>query len=88
VLHYPEFLSRQSPAQALDFYDAHVVPGTAATAGLPLCRDPDDQMFILLAAGAGAEALVSDDRQLLRMRRRLPFKIETPLVFQRRFCEL
>lgn len=87
VLHYPGFISRQSPTPALDFYDAHVVLGNATTGGLPLCRDPNDQMFILLAAGASAEVLVSDDRQLLRMRRRLPFKIETPLVFQRRFSK-
>jgi putative PIN family toxin of toxin-antitoxin system len=88
VLHYPEFIARQSPARILEFYDAHIVPGEATTAALPLCRDPDDQMFIRLAAGAAAEVLVSDDRQLLRMRRRVIFEIETPLVFQRRFSAI
>ena len=37
---------------------------------MPRCSDPDDQKFIELAAAAGAAALVSKDRALLRLRRR------------------
>jgi predicted nucleic acid-binding protein len=37
---------------------------------MPRCSDPDDQKFIELAAAAGADALVSKDRALLRLRRR------------------
>jgi uncharacterized protein len=37
---------------------------------LPQCRDPDDQKFLQLAADAGAWALVSKDRDLLKLARR------------------
>jgi predicted nucleic acid-binding protein len=37
---------------------------------MPRCSDPDDQKFIELAAAAGADALVSKDRALLKLRRR------------------
>jgi putative PIN family toxin of toxin-antitoxin system len=37
--------------------------------GLPVCRDPDDQKFVTLAAGARADCLVTRDRELLRLRR-------------------
>src|SRR5262245_9297562 len=41
-----------------------------AVNGLPLCRDPDDQKFVTLAAGARADCLVTRDRELERLRRR------------------
>lgn len=50
----------------------------AVVKGLPQCRDPDDQKFIELAAATGADALVTKDRELLRMNRRLPFRVVTP----------
>lgn len=37
---------------------------------LPQCRDPDDQKFLTLAAGARADCLVTRDRELLRLARR------------------
>lgn len=37
---------------------------------LPRCRDPDDQKFLELARDAGAVALVTRDRELLRLARR------------------
>jgi uncharacterized protein len=43
--------------------------GTGAVYRLPLCRDPDDQKFLTLAAGARADCLVSRDRELLRLNR-------------------
>ena len=49
-----------------------------AVKGLPQCRDPDDQKFIELAAATNADALVTKDRELLRMKRRLPFRVVTP----------
>lgn len=87
VLHYPGFLAKRPPEQALALYDERVVQAEALDGGLPLCRDPDDQKFLLLAAGAGASVLVSDDKQLLRMRKKLAFQVETPLRFQRRLAE-
>lgn len=38
-------------------------------ARLPRCRDPDDQKFLALAAASGADALVSKDRAVLKLRR-------------------
>jgi len=49
-----------------------------ALKGLPQCRDPDDQKFIELAVATKADALVTKDRELLRMKRRLPFAVITP----------
>lgn len=48
---------------------------------MPRCSDPDDQMFIELAATARAQGLVSKDRALLRLRRRCAsrFRIMTPV---------
>lgn len=39
--------------------------------GFPHCRDPDDDPFLALAYHAQADALVSKDRQVLSLRRRL-----------------
>lgn len=54
----------------------------APPAPLPPCRDPDDQKFLELAAAAAAHALLTRDKELLRLRRRrsppLPFRILTP----------
>jgi putative PIN family toxin of toxin-antitoxin system len=54
---------------------------TVAVKGLPQCRDPDDQKFIELAAAMNADALVTKDRELLRMKRRLPFRVIQPREF-------
>jgi putative PIN family toxin of toxin-antitoxin system len=50
---------------------------------LPLCRDPDDQKFLTLAARARADCLVSRDRELLRLNRRCAprFQIAPPRAF-------
>ena len=45
---------------------------------LPQCRDQDDQKFIELAYAAKAHALLTKDRALLRMRKRVPFRIVRP----------
>ncbi|HVP08068.1 MAG TPA: putative toxin-antitoxin system toxin component, PIN family [Burkholderiales bacterium] len=58
-------------------------------ARLPLCRDPDDQKFLELAAAAGADCLVTKDRELLALSRRkkaqvgrgVPFRILHPDEF-------
>ena len=55
-------------------------------ARLPLCRDPDDQKFLELALAAGADCLVTKDRELLALTRRkkaqvgrgVPFRILHP----------
>lgn len=55
---------------------------TEAMTQLPQCRDPDDQKFLQLAASASATALLSKDRDLLKLaricRRRCGFAILSP----------
>jgi predicted nucleic acid-binding protein len=47
---------------------------------MPRCSDPDDQKFLELAAATEAQALVSKDRALLKLRRRCApqFRIMLP----------
>ena len=45
---------------------------------LPRCRDPDDQKFLELARAAAADCLVTKDLELLRLARRVPFRICRP----------
>jgi putative PIN family toxin of toxin-antitoxin system len=58
----------------------------ASAGGLPVCRDPDDQKFLTLAAAARADCLVTRDRELLRLARRCAprFSIVTAAAFPRR----
>jgi putative PIN family toxin of toxin-antitoxin system len=83
VLAYPEFGLDAVAQAAMDARYTACVTLTAdpdELAGLPRCRDADDQKFLELAAACSAEALVSKDRALLDLRRRrLPFAIFSPL---------
>lgn len=68
-------------------FDARVqiIEATAPIAALPRCRDPDDQKFLEAALAAGAQFLVTKDRELLALDRRrfqLPFRIVAPADFQ------
>ena len=46
---------------------------------LPRCPDPDDQIFLEAALAAGADYLVTKDRDLLELPRgRLPFRVVHP----------
>ena len=47
-------------------------------ATLPKCSDRDDQKFLQVALCGGAEALLSYDRALLKMKRGLPFPVLKP----------
>jgi predicted nucleic acid-binding protein len=66
-------LARWAPdrEQALAAFDAHALrmPEPATLPALR-CSDPDDQVFIDLAAEAGARWLLTHDRALLRLARR------------------
>jgi putative PIN family toxin of toxin-antitoxin system len=61
----------------------HVKSKRAAggTATLPLCRDPDDQKFLETALAVHADILITKDRALLDLARRVPFRILTPAAF-------
>jgi putative PIN family toxin of toxin-antitoxin system len=48
---------------------------------LPICRDPDDQKFLHLAARGGAHALLTYDKALLKCRGRVPYAIMRPEEF-------
>lgn len=75
VLAYPKIVSRllahgQDPDAVLARYD-HLSRMRAAGAPCPVrCTDRDDQVFIDLAVAHGA-LLLSRDRQVLRLRKRL-----------------
>lgn len=52
---------------------------TGSPGELPRCKDPDDQKFLELAAGAGARYLISKDQALLALAPRVSrFRIVTP----------
>lgn len=77
VLTYPDLpITDAGRQQAMAAYDAHLsFPELAEKTGvaLPRCRDPDDQMFLEVALGAGAGALVTKDNELLRLASRCPW---------------
>lgn len=57
--------------------DPHIVVNVHPK--LPRCADPDDQMFLELAASIQADLLISKDKALLALRRRVSeFMILTP----------
>jgi uncharacterized protein len=53
----------------------------AGSATLPLCRDPDDQKFLETALAVHADILITKDKALLDLARRVPFRILTPAAF-------
>ncbi|WP_193568346.1 putative toxin-antitoxin system toxin component, PIN family [Oleiagrimonas citrea] len=90
VLQYPLF--KLSPAQrvhAIEAFDAlHrclEVPVDEGTEALPRCRDPDDQKFLELALQSKADVLLSKDKALLKLARRLRrldlFAVQSPKVW-------
>jgi putative PIN family toxin of toxin-antitoxin system len=79
VLHYPQLPidDRQRPGFR-NAFDAFVqrLPPEASTLGenaipLPRCADPDDQKFLELALASGARWLLSKDKELLKLDRRM-----------------
>ncbi len=77
VLVYPQFgLDPEQRVRAMRaFDDLHRFTATGggpreALDALPQCRDPDDQKFMELAMEAGADALLSKDKDLLKLARR------------------
>lgn len=74
VLAYARFgLDTPSQDKALGWFDAQaeVVEAPPAHPPLPRCSDPDDQKFLDLAWAAGAGMLVTKDRALLELARRV-----------------
>lgn len=57
-----------------------------STVNVPLCSDPDDQVFLRLAGIGQAVVLVSGDGALLEMAGQVPFAIENAAEFRKRFA--
>ena len=85
VLAYPELKLDSAAAHILrgDYRARCTVfsdraPGNPA---LPRCTDPDDEMFLRLAHHASADWLLTRDKALLKLRRRVRFRIAPPEAF-------
>jgi predicted nucleic acid-binding protein len=89
VLGYPKLrLDGQKIRDLLGDYlpYAEVVASTGrGESRQPLCRDPDDQPFLLLAEAGDADVLVTGDKALLGLSGRTKFGIETAAGFRGRF---
>lgn len=73
VLAYPELgLAATAQDAAYDWYAARAqCTEISATPSLPRCRDADDQKFLELAWSTGADRLVTKDKALLELARRV-----------------
>ncbi|MBO9333149.1 putative toxin-antitoxin system toxin component, PIN family [Achromobacter pulmonis] len=81
VLAYPKFKLTAEDQQDLveDFLPyADVVELPQPWPSLPICRDEDDQVFLVLAYVGQAKALITGDGDLLAMRDEFPSLIVTP----------
>lgn len=89
VLAYPKFrLAADEIETLLGNYlpYAEVIDTTKTRTGsLPVCRDLDDQKFLVLAHAGKADVLVTGDRALLSLAGQARFAIETPAQFQQRY---
>jgi putative PIN family toxin of toxin-antitoxin system len=77
VLAYPQFeLNAPEQLDVLQRYEALTEFATLPAGGpslpnsFPRCRDPDDQHFLVLTYHVRAAALVTKDKELLRLQRR------------------
>jgi uncharacterized protein len=81
VLTYPKFrLSPEDQAELLADYVpfGEVIKPWRRLPGLPACRDPNDRMFLELAAAGRAQWLISGDGDLLSLGEVTDFEIVTP----------
>ncbi len=88
-------LDAAAQAQAIAEYDRLIalleLPAASEGLGLPLCKDPDDQKFLELSAVSGAGCLISKDKALLKLARKMrrlgSFEILSPEEWLARQCE-
>jgi len=76
VLAYPEFaLDAAAQDSAYEWYASRVVMADSAPSPpsipLPRCRDADDQKFLEVALGARADHVITKDRALLELSKRV-----------------
>ena len=89
VLAYPKFRLEQGEieillASYLPYAEVVKLPSHRPRE-LPRCSDPDDDVFLRLAAAGNAQVLVTGDRALMALRKRVTFSIETASELRRRF---
>ena len=86
VLAYPEFglddtQKNKHLAEVAHCTSMHEERQATRAAALPRCTDPDDQKFLVLARDAAADWLLTRDKALLRLNRRLKtagFRVGSP----------
>lgn len=81
ALAYPKFaLAHDEIQELLTAYLPYceTISAPKTRANLPVCRDPHDQEFLILAAAAKADAIVTGDKDILTLRRKVSFEILTP----------
>jgi len=85
VLKYPKFkLTPDEQTAVLSAFLPHAEVSVARGAvSVPTCRDPDDDMFLVLAAQARADYLVTGDADLLAVHGFKTCPIITPEQFRR-----
>lgn len=94
VLHYSHLplddSSRPLAAARFDQLIKVVAPESAGIT-LPVCTDKDDQKFLEVARDAGASVLITKDKALLKLARRLSkagmFKVLVPEAWTLEACE-
>lgn len=86
VLAYPKFRLTAEEQRTLlaDFLPFAEIVAEPKGGRLPACRDAADLPFLALAAGAGADALVTGDDDLLAVSGRFRISILTPEAFRQR----
>jgi putative PIN family toxin of toxin-antitoxin system len=90
VLHYPHLpLNEDTRAAACAEFDRLILmtDSAAASSPLPACSDRDDQKFLELARDSQAAMLITKDKALLKLARRIAkagmFRILTPEAWLR-----
>ena len=88
VLHYPKFrLTRDEREDLLgDYLPWCETVLVSNPIDVPDCRDPFDRPFLELALTAGADALLTGDRDLLVLADVFPVPILIPAAFRQRLC--
>jgi putative PIN family toxin of toxin-antitoxin system len=88
VLHYSHLpVSAENRSQIIDVFDKYiqVVSPPEKEYRLPSCTDKDDQKFLEIARDAEAETLITKDKALLKLARKVHkagyYSIETPDKF-------
>jgi len=85
VLAYPRFgLAAEDRENIIVHYMEHAeaIKKPRTRARLPQCRDPYDEKFIRLAYAAGADAIISEDDDLLTLALESRIPILSPVAFR------